>query len=483
MSSPVGRTRLLLIATILAVSAGCNQVTTKTPPSPDPALAGSSIARSDNTDPTAPLTISLNGNDDRIALSWEAAIADQVSALRVSGRGSYFHSPGSRKLPSNDLRGKKDLFAFGGGAVMYFDLQLANSSHHRRWLFVEPSYCKSRNQLPRYFAPADMPAPSGNVLRSQDAEDILELLHAIELDRPSSDLWRSNAKHMLSIVQMMSIASRCSLSLDGKHMLDLGIRALSTLKGHRAVTPVARMNTVLEALEREGIAVASEPDPSPRAAAYDVELFDGFQYVRIRDFSARHTDRRGPLFADKAFRRFFGGGQEHGARQFAGLVREFNQNSEARALTIDLRGTRTRNLLAMLEWANVLVSGSTLLEIERGKVPIVQAIAAQPDYLAIEKPVFVLVDGNTQGPAEAFAAILQKKVNATVVGVPTAGRNESHKTNVLDNGRRFSTHVGYFLVPDSRLAERGAPLVPDIAMPDISGKPLDLLLSAIRRTE
>ena len=137
----------------------------------------------------------------------------------------------------------------------------------------------------------------------------------------------------------------------------------------------------------------------------------------------------------------------------------------------------------MLEWANVLVSGSTLLEIERGKVPIVQAIAAQPDYLAIEKPVFVLVDGNTQGPAEAFAAILQKKVNATVVGVPTAGRNESHKTNVLDNGRRFSTHVGYFLVPDSRLAERGAPLVPDIAMPDISGKPLDLLLSAIRRTE
>lgn len=77
------------------------------------------------------------------------------------------------------------------------------------------------------------------------------------------------------------------------------------------------------------------------------------------------------------------------------------------------------------------------------------------------RPVAVLVNGRTEGSAEALAAALRQETGSALVGQPTAGTHGVFRDITLNEGTRLQVPVGRIRLGDgSTLAE--GPLRPDI---------------------
>ncbi len=79
--------------------------------------------------------------------------------------------------------------------------------------------------------------------------------------------------------------------------------------------------------------------------------------------------------------------------------------------------------------------------------------------------VVVLVDGFSAGAAEILAAVLQQKVGAKLVGVPTFGWAGERSRIELGSGARLYLTTAFFAGPDGKpLSER---LTPDLGVDEI----------------
>ena len=84
------------------------------------------------------------------------------------------------------------------------------------------------------------------------------------------------------------------------------------------------------------------------------------------------------------------------------------------------------------------------------------------DKACLELPMAVLVNGNSYSAAEFFAACLQEKDWATVVGENTTGKGHYQNTIRLDDGSAVNLSTGKYFTPSGvNLTETGG-IVPDI---------------------
>ena len=80
----------------------------------------------------------------------------------------------------------------------------------------------------------------------------------------------------------------------------------------------------------------------------------------------------------------------------------------------------------------------------------------------LELPMAVLVNGNSYSAAEFFAACLQEKDWATVVGEKTTGKGHYQNTIRLDDGSAVNLSTGKYFTPNGvNLTETGG-IVPDV---------------------
>ena len=84
------------------------------------------------------------------------------------------------------------------------------------------------------------------------------------------------------------------------------------------------------------------------------------------------------------------------------------------------------------------------------------------DKSCLELPMAVLVNGNSYSAAEFFAACLQEKQWATVVGENTTGKGHYQNTIRLDDGSAVNISTGKYFTPNGvNLTETGG-IVPDV---------------------
>ena len=116
----------------------------------------------------------------------------------------------------------------------------------------------------------------------------------------------------------------------------------------------------------------------------------------------------------------------------------------AQSLIFDLRynpGGRLRDLLLLLDY--LLPEGELFVFADYAGRESVQY--AGSDYLCM--PMVVLVNENSASAAEYFAAILQEKDWATIVGTPTTGKGRSQVMIPLSDGSAILLSTNRYLTP------------------------------------
>lgn len=92
----------------------------------------------------------------------------------------------------------------------------------------------------------------------------------------------------------------------------------------------------------------------------------------------------------------------------------------AQGVVIDLRGNQGGNISQAMEIADLLLDeGQIAYVMGREKVSITWKSSKSVDY---DKPIIILTDGQTEGVSEVFAAALQERGRAQVLGKKTMGR-------------------------------------------------------------
>jgi carboxyl-terminal processing protease len=105
-------------------------------------------------------------------------------------------------------------------------------------------------------------------------------------------------------------------------------------------------------------------------------------------------------------------------------------------MILDLRGANGINLDAVSEIAGFFSHPpAPLFTLKDGLNKTLKTFTAAKTNLVIEKPVMLLVDGNTRGAAETLAAVLQDCTGVMLVGKPTRGDDRLRAPLPLAGGK------------------------------------------------
>lgn len=140
------------------------------------------------------------------------------------------------------------------------------------------------------------------------------------------------------------------------------------------------------------------------------------------------------------------------------LVDCFSQST--RAWIVDVRGNAEGSLQEVVNLASLFIGEQTVASEENraGQRAPVRGTSRQLMEL---RPLTVLIDGGTAGPAELFAAALRDYDQAILVGTPTPGRMGTTGVVPLPDGSLVQLASGRFLSPSGGIL-LGTGVVPDI---------------------
>ena len=132
-------------------------------------------------------------------------------------------------------------------------------------------------------------------------------------------------------------------------------------------------------------------------------------------------------------------------------------------LLVDLRGISGGDPEAAYAVAGLFAEGELGSLREKEKVGKSFTGSAAAGY---HPELVVLVDGFSAGAAEIFAAVLQQKASAKLVGVPTFGWAGERSRIELEGGARLYLTTAFFAGPDGKpLSKR---LTPDLLVDDLA---------------
>ena len=102
-------------------------------------------------------------------------------------------------------------------------------------------------------------------------------------------------------------------------------------------------------------------------------------------------------------------------------------------LIIDLRGNINGLSKEAIETANILISGGDILKTTGNNEKYNETYTAKKGDLFESKPIVIIVDNTTKGPAEIFASIMDGSKRAVVIGTPTFGSASLQNKFTLPN--------------------------------------------------
>ena len=220
------------------------------------------------------------------------------------------------------------------------------------------------------------------------------------------------------------------IAVDGTSVLELTTDELSNLirgeKGTKLTVTVQRNGENLDvSVERREI----------RVAVATGELLEGnIGLVRIANFNINC------------------------AKETIALVKDL-QEQGADKLIFDVRNNPGGYVKEMLKVLDYLLPEGVLY---RSQDYLGREETEHSDASCVEMPMAVLVNGNSYSAAEFFAACLQEKDWATVVGERTTGKGHYQNTIQLSDGSAVNLSTGKYFTPSgANLTELGG-LTPDV---------------------
>ncbi len=128
------------------------------------------------------------------------------------------------------------------------------------------------------------------------------------------------------------------------------------------------------------------------------------------------------------------------------------------AVVIDLRASQATNDFATAaEVAKRFVGKGKPLFTLRKAAGKQDRVFTSEREAAFQGLVIVLADGDTAGPAEAVAGVLQLHSKAMLIGQPTAGRAVEYSDLPLNGGRILRAAVSEAVLPEGRALFPGRP--------------------------
>jgi carboxyl-terminal processing protease len=137
----------------------------------------------------------------------------------------------------------------------------------------------------------------------------------------------------------------------------------------------------------------------------------------------------------------------------------------ATALVVDIRRTAEGAIENGVETARLFVKSGTLAQLGNEQRGTSESIDAAPGDGGIELPVLLLVTTGTSGAAEVFAAALDGRGRADLIGERTLGRAAVQKlVRLPENRALWLTYARYITASGTPIHGKG--LEPDVAVED-----------------
>jgi carboxyl-terminal processing protease len=134
----------------------------------------------------------------------------------------------------------------------------------------------------------------------------------------------------------------------------------------------------------------------------------------------------------------------------------------AQAYLIDLRDNGGGLLSAAVDVASEFLNdGTVVIEKKRNEPDITLSVGERSDRPAIEKPVAVLINGNTASASEIVAAAIQDYERGPLVGEKSFGKGSVQLIFDLQDGSAVRVTTAKWLTPDRRELD-GIGLTPDV---------------------
>jgi carboxyl-terminal processing protease len=227
-------------------------------------------------------------------------------------------------------------------------------------------------------------------------------------------------------------------TIDGKPTREMSVFEGARLLRGKPGTPVALTIIRNNAADPHDVTLVREKPPGAQVSGR--MLPGGPGYIRIASF-------RAGVAADVK-------------KQAAELAK-----AGATALVIDIRRTAEGPIENGIETARLFVKSGTLTILGSGQREASERIDARAGDGAIEVPVLLLVTTGTSGAAEVFAAALDGRGRAELIGERTLGRAAVQKlVRLPENRALWLTHARYS-TPDGKPIH-GKGLEPDVAVED-----------------
>lgn len=163
-------------------------------------------------------------------------------------------------------------------------------------------------------------------------------------------------------------------------------------------------------------------------------MIDNILYIKIRAFNKFTLEN-----FDEAL-------QEH--PNYAGVI-------------LDLRSSPGGTLAEALKIADKFLDGGIVISAKGQEVSSQQFYNSTQGDIANDKPMAVLVDGETTSSAEIIAASLQEQSRAKIVGTDTFGKGTRQDLFELPNGAELGLTTAYFYTPSGRPLDKQG-IKPDI---------------------
>lgn len=154
------------------------------------------------------------------------------------------------------------------------------------------------------------------------------------------------------------------------------------------------------------------------------------------------------------------------------LTKSLQANPDIRALILDLRGNQGGMLSEAIAITSLFLDDGIIAS-TRGRAPdSTEYYMAEEGDVLNDKPIVILVDGDTASSAEVMAAAFKEQGRAVLVGTNTFGKGTVQSLMSLSNGSQLALTTAYFFTPsDEKIDKKG--ILPDIctAKTDIKNDP------------
>lgn len=227
--------------------------------------------------------------------------------------------------------------------------------------------------------------------------------------------------------------------------------------------------------------VAAAKATSPEIKAHDFELRDYLllsmfssldkdtKYYPYLDLGEKRNSKKQRYFADRyladdvLYMKF-------GPMNFytkEKIVESLEKYKNYQALIIDLRGNQGGLLSEAISIMNIFLDEGVIVSTKGKQVGNHNFYVADGTNLVKNKPIVVLVDGNTASSAEVLASALTVQLGAKLVGTQSKGKGTVQKLVSLDNGGEVALTSSYYYIPSGESVE-GRGLRPTICTFELS---------------